>query len=144
MLLHGHIALVSPSLLEICPQIWAHKGYAHEDWLDKLSQVIDLCFLECLHDAVRPLRISHIGFVPRLLCSSAKLMKTSAARVPEIRNPLVVHLSILQLHLSLFFFRFFAGLILNLLEHTSTFIIEFASRFCFVWLALWRMPKITR
>ena len=39
----------------------AREGYAHEDRLNKLLQAVDLCFLECLRDAVRLLRIEHIG-----------------------------------------------------------------------------------
>ena len=52
-----HIALVSPFLPEVYPQNLAREGYAHEDRLDKLPQAVDLCFLECLRDAVRLLRI---------------------------------------------------------------------------------------
>ena len=64
----------------------------------KLPQAVDLCFLECLRDAVHLFRILHIGLVSRLLCSSVKSMTTSAAAGPEIRNPIVVHLSTKPLH----------------------------------------------
>ena len=40
-LLHGHIALVIPSLLETDPQISEHWGYADEDHLGKSFQAMD-------------------------------------------------------------------------------------------------------
>ena len=45
-LLHGHIALTIPSLLETDPQILEHWGYADEDHLGKSFQAIDFG-LEC-------------------------------------------------------------------------------------------------
>ena len=45
-LLHGHIALDIPSLLETDPQILEHWGYADEDHLGKLFQAMD-SGLEC-------------------------------------------------------------------------------------------------
>ena len=58
------------------------------------SQAMDLCFLQCLRDAVWLLRIAHVELISRLLCSSVKSMKISAAQCPEKRKPIVVHLSI--------------------------------------------------
>ena len=40
-LLHGHIALAIPSLLETDPQILEHWGYADEDHLGKSFQAMD-------------------------------------------------------------------------------------------------------
>ena len=48
-LLHGHIALAIPSLLETDPQILEHWGYADEDHLGESFQAMD-SGLECLHD----------------------------------------------------------------------------------------------
>ena len=48
-LLHGHIALAIPSLLETDPQILEHWCCAVEDHLGKLFQAMD-CGLECQHD----------------------------------------------------------------------------------------------
>ena len=45
-LLHGHIALAIPSLLETDPQILEHRGYADEDHLGKSFQAMDFG-LEC-------------------------------------------------------------------------------------------------
>ena len=45
-LLHGHIALTIPSLLETDPQILEHWGYADEDHLGKSFQATD-SGLEC-------------------------------------------------------------------------------------------------
>ena len=45
-LLHGHIALAIPSLLETDPQILEHWGYAGEDHLGKSFQAMD-SGLEC-------------------------------------------------------------------------------------------------
>ena len=45
-LLHGHIDLAIPSLLETDPQIVEHWGYADEDHLGKSFQAMDSC-LEC-------------------------------------------------------------------------------------------------
>ena len=42
-LLHGHIALVIPSLLETDPQILEHWGCADEDHLGKSFQAMDFC-----------------------------------------------------------------------------------------------------
>ena len=122
-----HIVLVSPFLPEIYPQILAREGYAHEDRLDKSRQAVDHCFLECLRDAVRLLRILHIVVVSRLLCSSVKSMTTSAARGPEIRNPIVVYPSMKLLHFCHHSSSVFAGLIFNLPVRKSTFITEFTS-----------------
>ena len=66
----------------------AHRGYADKDRLDKIFQAMVLCFLECLRTVVWLLRIERVGLVSRLLCSSVRSMKTSAARGPVIRNPL--------------------------------------------------------
>ena len=51
-LLHGHIALAIPSLLETDPQILEHWGYADEDHLGKSFQAMDFG-LECQHDVRR-------------------------------------------------------------------------------------------
>ena len=40
-LLHGHIAIAFPSLLETDPQILEHWGYADEDQLGKSVQAMD-------------------------------------------------------------------------------------------------------
>ena len=45
-MLHGHIALVIPSLLDTDPQILEHWGYADEDQLGKSFQAMDFR-LEC-------------------------------------------------------------------------------------------------
>ena len=45
-LLHGHIALAIPSLLETDPQILEHRGYADEDHLGKSFRAMD-SGLEC-------------------------------------------------------------------------------------------------
>ena len=45
-LLHGHIALVIPSLLETDPQILEHWGYADEDHMGKCNRARD-SGLEC-------------------------------------------------------------------------------------------------
>ena len=45
-LLHGHIALAIPSLLETVPQILEHWGYADEDHLGKSFQAMN-SGLEC-------------------------------------------------------------------------------------------------
>ena len=47
---------------------------------------MDLCSLECLHDAVWPLRIAHVELISRLSCSCVKSIRIPAARCPEIRN----------------------------------------------------------
>ena len=46
LLLHGHIALAMPSLLETDPQILVHWGCADEDHLGKSFQAMDFG-LEC-------------------------------------------------------------------------------------------------
>ena len=51
-LLHEHIALAIPSLLETDPQILEHWGYADEDHLGKSFQAMD-SGLECKHDVRR-------------------------------------------------------------------------------------------
>ena len=51
-LLHGHLALAFPSLLETDPQIWVHWGCADEDHLGKLLQAM-VFGLECWRDAIR-------------------------------------------------------------------------------------------
>ena len=51
-LLHGHIALAIPSLLETDPQILGHWGCADEDHLGKSFQAKDFG-LECLRDVQR-------------------------------------------------------------------------------------------
>ena len=48
-LLHGHIALAIPSLLETDPQILEHWGYADEDHLGKSFQAM-VFGLECWRD----------------------------------------------------------------------------------------------
>ena len=50
-------------------------------------------FTNFLRDAVWVLRNALVELVSRLLCSAVKSVKISAARCPEIRNPIVVHLS---------------------------------------------------
>ena len=45
-LLHGHLALAIPSLLETDPQMLEHWGYADEDHLGKSFQAMD-SGLEC-------------------------------------------------------------------------------------------------
>ena len=91
-LLHGHIALAIPSLLETDPQILDHCCYAVEDHLGKSFQAMD-SGLECWRDAIRLWWIEHIGLALACLSSSVKSMKTSAAPSPETRNPLVVKFS---------------------------------------------------
>ena len=78
LLLHGHIALAIPSLLETDPQILEHWGYADEGHLGKSLQAMDFG-LECQRDVRRLLWILHIGLVSVCLSSSAKSIKTSAA-----------------------------------------------------------------
>ena len=51
-LLHGHIALAIPSLLETDPQILEHWGYSDEDHLGKSFQAMDFG-LECWRDVTR-------------------------------------------------------------------------------------------
>ena len=51
-LLHGHIALAFPSLLETDPHILEHWGYADEDHLGKLFQAM-VFGLECWRDVTR-------------------------------------------------------------------------------------------
>ena len=51
-LLHGHIALAIPSLLETDPQILEHWGYADEAHLGKPFQAI-VSGLECWRDVPR-------------------------------------------------------------------------------------------
>ena len=51
-LLHGHLVLAFPSLLETDPQILEHGGCADEDHLGKLDHATD-SGLECLRDATR-------------------------------------------------------------------------------------------
>ena len=51
-LLHGHIALAIPSLLETDRQILEHWGYADEDHLGKSTEALDFG-LECQHDVTR-------------------------------------------------------------------------------------------
>ena len=51
-LLHGHIALAIPSLLETDPQILEHWSYADEDHLGKSFQAMD-SGLECQRDVTR-------------------------------------------------------------------------------------------
>ena len=51
-LLHGHIALAFPSLLENDPQILGHWGCADEDHLVKLFQAM-VFGLECWRDVTR-------------------------------------------------------------------------------------------
>ena len=48
-LLHGHIALAIPSLLETDPQILERWSYADEDHLNKCNRAMDFG-LECQHD----------------------------------------------------------------------------------------------
>ena len=80
--------------LETDPRILEHEDSAHEDRLNKLHQAMDLCFLEFLRDAVWLLRNALVELSTRLSCSSVISMQILAARCPEIRNPIVVHLSI--------------------------------------------------
>ena len=63
---------------------------------------------------------------------------------PEIRNPIVVHLSIKPLHFCHHSSSVFAGLMFNLPVRKSTLITEFTSWFCSIKLTLRKMPKITR
>ena len=51
-LLHGHIALAIPSLLETDPQILEHCDYADDDRLGKSFKAMDFG-LECWHDVTR-------------------------------------------------------------------------------------------
>ena len=51
-LLHGHVDLAIPSLLETDPQFLEHWSYADEDHLGKSVQAMD-SGLECYHDATR-------------------------------------------------------------------------------------------
>ena len=51
-LLHGHIALAIPSLLETDPQILEHWGYSDADHLGKSFQAMDFG-VECQHDVRR-------------------------------------------------------------------------------------------
>ena len=75
-LLHGHIALAIPSLLESDPQVLGRWDCADEDHLDKSFQAMDFG-LECWRNAIRLLvnRTHRIGF--SVFESSAKSMKTS-------------------------------------------------------------------
>ena len=52
-LLHGHIALAIPSLLETDPQILEHWGYAVQDHLGKSFQAMDFG-LKCERDVTQP------------------------------------------------------------------------------------------
>ena len=72
-LLHGHIALAIPSLLETDPQILEHWRDADEDHLGKSFQAMDFG-LQCLHEITQ-----HIGLASVCLSSSARSMKTLAA-----------------------------------------------------------------
>ena len=51
-LLHGHITLAIPSLLETDPQIWEHWGFVDEDYQSKSFQAMYFG-VECQRDARR-------------------------------------------------------------------------------------------
>ena len=70
-LLHGHIALAFPSLLETDPQILEHWGCADEDHLGKLLQAM-VFGLECWRDVTRLWCVEDIGLASVCLSSSAK------------------------------------------------------------------------
>ena len=59
-LLHGHIPLAIPSLLETDPQILEHWCYADKDHLGKSFQTRDFG-LECKRDVTRLCESKHIG-----------------------------------------------------------------------------------
>ena len=76
---------------ETDPHILERWGYADEVHLGKLVRAKDFG-LECMRDVQRLLWILHVGLVSACLSSSVRLTKTSAARYPAIRNPIVVYL----------------------------------------------------
>ena len=121
-MLHGHIALAIPSLLETDPQILGHWGCADEDHLGKLFRAMDFG-LECWRYETRlQCIIENIGLASACLSSSAKSMNTSAAPYPEIRNPIVADPSKKNTALlSRFFVKLLARLFVNLAECKSIF-----------------------
>ena len=71
-LLHGHIALAIPSLLETDPQILERRGCAHEVHLGKSFRAMD-SGLECQRDVTTAfVNFEHVGLVSVCLSSSAK------------------------------------------------------------------------
>ena len=98
--LRGRIGLVFPSLPETDPLILERTGFAREDMWVESHQAMDLFLPEFyLCDVVCSLRIARHELVSKLLCPSVKSNWISAARRPELRNPIVVNSSAWQPHL---------------------------------------------
>ena len=96
-LLHGHIALAIPSLLETDPQILEHWiTLMRITWANHSKRWILISNVSMTYDGFCEFNTSDWFSV--CLSSSAKSIKTSAAPYPEIRNPTVVYSSTWPLH----------------------------------------------